>query len=58
MVVSPDGNTCKTILSKADGFKLPDAIDIHKETGMMIVSRFISEDSRIYETVLFIRIEI
>ncbi|CAG2225953.1 unnamed protein product [Mytilus edulis] len=38
MVVSPDGKTCKTILSEADGIKDPWAIDINRETGMMIVS--------------------
>ncbi|CAG2214486.1 unnamed protein product [Mytilus edulis] len=37
LVVSPDGKTCKTILSEADGINRSWAIDIHKETGMMIV---------------------
>ncbi|CAG2225727.1 unnamed protein product [Mytilus edulis] len=38
VVVSPDGKTCKTILSRDDGIKYPWAIDINRETGMMIVS--------------------
>ncbi|XP_052058820.1 uncharacterized protein LOC127699119 [Mytilus californianus] len=38
VVVSPDGKTCKTILSEADGIINPVHIDIHRETGMMIVS--------------------
>ncbi|VDI43573.1 Hypothetical predicted protein [Mytilus galloprovincialis] len=42
VVVSPDGKTCKTILSEADGIKCPLAIDIDRETGIMIVSSEIS----------------
>ncbi|CAG2255683.1 unnamed protein product [Mytilus edulis] len=38
VVVSPDGKTSKTILSEADGIKNPYAIDINRETGVMIVS--------------------
>ncbi|VDI37516.1 Hypothetical predicted protein [Mytilus galloprovincialis] len=38
VVVSPDGKTCKTILSEDDGITLPVALDINKKTGMMIVS--------------------
>ncbi|CAC5374118.1 unnamed protein product [Mytilus coruscus] len=42
VVVSPDGKTCKTILSEDDGIVDPYAIDINRETGTMIVS---SDDS-------------
>ncbi|CAC5397511.1 unnamed protein product [Mytilus coruscus] len=45
VVVSPDGKTYKTILPEADKIKNPYAIDINKETGMMIISSEISEDS-------------
>ncbi|XP_052106594.1 uncharacterized protein LOC127739064 [Mytilus californianus] len=45
VVVSPDGKTCKTILSQTDGINYPRAININKETGKMIVSSKISEDS-------------
>ncbi|XP_071161567.1 E3 ubiquitin-protein ligase TRIM71-like [Mytilus edulis] len=38
VVVSPDGKTCKTILSEADGINHPVFIDINRETGIMIVS--------------------
>ncbi|CAC5358048.1 unnamed protein product [Mytilus coruscus] len=48
VVVSPDGKTCKTILSEDDGIKDPWAIDINRETGMMIVSSTISDNSRSY----------
>ncbi|XP_052106592.1 uncharacterized protein LOC127739062 [Mytilus californianus] len=44
VVVSPDGKTCKTILSKTDGVKSPYAIDINREKGLMIVSSDISGD--------------
>ncbi|XP_063418628.1 uncharacterized protein LOC134701410 [Mytilus trossulus] len=37
VVVTPDGKTCKTILSEADGINFPVYIDIHRETGLMIV---------------------
>ncbi|VDI37674.1 Hypothetical predicted protein, partial [Mytilus galloprovincialis] len=43
VVVSPDGKTCKTILSEADGINFPVAIDIHREKGMMIMSSKIKE---------------
>ncbi|CAG2249913.1 unnamed protein product [Mytilus edulis] len=45
VVVSPDGKTCKTILSEADGIKDPLTIDINKETGMMIVACEINDDN-------------
>ncbi|XP_063425599.1 uncharacterized protein LOC134709360 [Mytilus trossulus] len=45
VVVSPDGKTCKTILSEADGIKHPWAIDINRETQTMIVSSEISADN-------------
>ncbi|CAG2236801.1 clpB [Mytilus edulis] len=44
VVVSPDGKTCKTILSEADGIKSLIAIDIDRESGMMIVSSTIRDD--------------
>ncbi|XP_071161848.1 uncharacterized protein [Mytilus edulis] len=44
VVVSPDGKTCKTILSEADGIKRPWAINIDRETGMMIASTY-SDDN-------------
>ncbi|CAC5369892.1 unnamed protein product [Mytilus coruscus] len=44
VVVSPDGKTCKTILSEADGIKSPHAIDINREIGMMLVSIVISNN--------------
>ncbi|XP_063418737.1 uncharacterized protein LOC134701517 [Mytilus trossulus] len=45
VVVSPDGKTCKTILSEADGINFPVSIDINRETGMMIVSRKVKKTS-------------
>ncbi|CAC5391087.1 unnamed protein product [Mytilus coruscus] len=45
VVVSPDGKTCKTILSEADGVHSPYAIDINRETGLMLVSIEIRNDS-------------
>ncbi|CAC5391101.1 unnamed protein product [Mytilus coruscus] len=45
VVVSPDGKASKTIVSEADGIKSPVAIDINRETEMMIVSSDISDDS-------------
>ncbi|XP_071161784.1 tripartite motif-containing protein 2-like [Mytilus edulis] len=44
VIVSPDGKTCKTILSEANGIKSPWAIDINRETRMMVVSSYISDD--------------
>ncbi|CAC5358184.1 unnamed protein product [Mytilus coruscus] len=38
VVVSSDGKTCRIILSEADGINYPVYIEIHRETGMMIVS--------------------
>ncbi|CAG2201338.1 unnamed protein product [Mytilus edulis] len=45
LVIPPDGKTCKTILSDVDGIIHPYAIDINRETGMMIVSSQIRDDS-------------
>ncbi|CAC5374056.1 unnamed protein product [Mytilus coruscus] len=45
MVVSPDGKSCKTLLSEADGIQCPYGIDINRETGLMMVSCEISDDS-------------
>ncbi|CAG2232755.1 unnamed protein product [Mytilus edulis] len=52
VVVSPDGKTCKTILSRADGMNTLYAIDIDRELGIMIVSskiRVDNYDDREYE---------
>ncbi|VDI38582.1 Hypothetical predicted protein [Mytilus galloprovincialis] len=56
VVVSPDGKTCKTILSEADGIKYPHAIDIDRESGIMIVSSKIrvDNDDREYERTAFV----
>ncbi|CAG2241319.1 unnamed protein product [Mytilus edulis] len=58
VVVSPDGKTCKTILSEADGINTPKAIDIDRETGIMIVSSKIrvDNDDREYETAFVYKI--
>ncbi|VDI60941.1 Hypothetical predicted protein [Mytilus galloprovincialis] len=45
VVVSPDGKTCKTILSEADGINYPVHIDINRETGIMIVSSKVKKTS-------------
>ncbi|CAG2251472.1 unnamed protein product [Mytilus edulis] len=45
VVVSPDGKTCKTILSDVDGINYPVYIDIHRETGIMIVSSKVKKTS-------------
>ncbi|VDI29552.1 Hypothetical predicted protein [Mytilus galloprovincialis] len=45
VVVSPDGKTCKTILSDVDGINYPVYIDINRETGMMIVSSKVKKTS-------------
>ncbi|XP_071161843.1 E3 ubiquitin-protein ligase TRIM71-like [Mytilus edulis] len=45
MVVSPDGKTSKTILSESDGIKDPIAIDINRETGTMLISSRMNDDS-------------
>ncbi|XP_076099803.1 uncharacterized protein LOC143069184 [Mytilus galloprovincialis] len=52
LVVSPDGKICKTILSVAGGIKDLFAIDINRETGLMIVSNHISDEKneKSYET--------
>ncbi|XP_071162050.1 uncharacterized protein [Mytilus edulis] len=52
VVVSPDGKVCKTILSDADEIKDPYAIDINRETGLMIVSSDISgeKNEKSYQT--------
>ncbi|VDI78330.1 Hypothetical predicted protein [Mytilus galloprovincialis] len=52
VVVSPDGKTCKTILSEADGILDPYAIDINRETGMMLVS----SENNLCETVYVYKI--
>ncbi|VDI69478.1 Hypothetical predicted protein [Mytilus galloprovincialis] len=56
VVVSPDGKLCTTILSEADGIDYPYGIDINKETGMMIVSNKIREDSTDYKTAFVYKI--
>ncbi|CAC5374090.1 TRIM71 [Mytilus coruscus] len=58
VVVSPDGKTSKTILSEADGIKHPKAIDIDRETGIMLVSCEASDDSndKVYDTALVFKI--
>ncbi|XP_071150479.1 uncharacterized protein [Mytilus edulis] len=59
VVVSPDGKTCKTILSEADGINPPlYAIDIDRETGIMIVSSIIrdGDDDRNYKTAFVYKI--
>ncbi|XP_052106593.1 uncharacterized protein LOC127739063 [Mytilus californianus] len=56
VVVSPDGKTCKTVLSQADGIKSVSAIDINRERGMMIVSSKISDDSRYYDSAFVYKI--
>ncbi|CAC5374117.1 unnamed protein product [Mytilus coruscus] len=43
--VSPNGKTGMIILSEADKIKYPWAIDINKETGMMIVSSCTPDDN-------------
>ncbi|CAC5391098.1 unnamed protein product [Mytilus coruscus] len=42
-VISPDGKTCKTILSEVDGIRSSVAININRETGLMIISSDISD---------------
>ncbi|CAG2254037.1 unnamed protein product [Mytilus edulis] len=58
MVVSPDGRTCKRILSGSDGIKDPWQIDINRETGIMIVSSRKSDDDSVkdYETAFVYKI--
>ncbi|CAG2230306.1 unnamed protein product [Mytilus edulis] len=56
VVVSPDGKTCKTILSEADGIKSLLAIDIDKESELMIVSCIKSDDSKSYQTAFVYKI--
>ncbi|CAG2255681.1 unnamed protein product [Mytilus edulis] len=46
VVVSPDGKVCKTILSSENGINEPWAIDIHRETRIMIVSNKIRNGLR------------
>ncbi|XP_071138232.1 E3 ubiquitin-protein ligase TRIM71-like [Mytilus edulis] len=51
VVVSPDGQTSKTIISEADGIIRPYGIDVNKETKMIIVSSETRENSKTdYET--------
>ncbi|XP_063425572.1 uncharacterized protein LOC134709337 [Mytilus trossulus] len=45
VVISQDGKICKTILSETDGINYPVYIDIHRETGMMIVSSEVKQTS-------------
>lgn len=58
VVVSPDGQTCKTILSESDGIKSPWGININRETGIMIVSSKIRDDScnTLYDTAFVYKI--
>ncbi|VDI18245.1 Hypothetical predicted protein [Mytilus galloprovincialis] len=56
VVVSPDGKTCKTILSEADGIKNPLAIDINRETGMLIVSSERDEGENSYDSAIVYKI--
>ncbi|CAG2230025.1 unnamed protein product [Mytilus edulis] len=59
LVVSPDGKNYKTILSEADGIKCLRAIDINRETGVMIVSggtSIESDDSKSLETAFVYKI--
>ncbi|CAC5374087.1 unnamed protein product [Mytilus coruscus] len=58
VVVSPDGQTSKTILSKSDGIKDPWAININRATGIMIVSSKIRDDSSdiLYDTAFVYKI--
>ncbi|XP_052106460.1 uncharacterized protein LOC127738990 isoform X1 [Mytilus californianus] len=58
VVVSPDGKTLKTILSEADGIKHPYAIDINRETGIMIVSSHIRDhcEEDLYQTAFVYKI--
>lgn len=41
VVLSPDGKTSKTVLSENDRIRGPGAININRESGMMIVSSYI-----------------
>ncbi|XP_063412546.1 uncharacterized protein LOC134695257 [Mytilus trossulus] len=59
VVVSPDGKTCKTILSEADGMNDPRAIDIDRESDIMIVFskiRVDNDDSKSYDTAFVYKI--
>ncbi|XP_063426137.1 uncharacterized protein LOC134709943 [Mytilus trossulus] len=64
LVISPDGKTCKTILSEVDGINFPVAIDIHREKGKMIVSSKLKEiggenddwDYKMYQTAIIYKI--
>ncbi|XP_071148678.1 uncharacterized protein [Mytilus edulis] len=59
VVVSSDDKTCKSILSEADGIRDPWAIDINRETGIMIVSggtSIESDDSKSLETAFVYKI--
>lgn len=58
VVVSPDGQTSKTILSESDGIKDPWAININRATGIMIVSSKIRDDSSdtLYDTAFVYKI--
>ncbi|XP_063426335.1 uncharacterized protein LOC134710083 [Mytilus trossulus] len=58
VVVSPDGKASQTILSESDGIERPWAIDINRETGLMIVSSELSENGgdTYYETACIYKI--
>ncbi|XP_071160747.1 E3 ubiquitin-protein ligase TRIM71-like [Mytilus edulis] len=58
VVVSPDGKTCKTILSGNDGIESSPYIDINRETGMMIVAHESSDDGndQVYRTASIFKI--
>ncbi|VDI61562.1 Hypothetical predicted protein [Mytilus galloprovincialis] len=58
VVLSPDGKTCKTILSEDDGIKSPWGIDINKEKGLMVVSSFMRDNRRdpFYDTAFIYKI--
>ncbi|CAG2232739.1 unnamed protein product [Mytilus edulis] len=59
VVVAPDGKTCKTILSKADRIKAPQAIDINRESGIMILSsetKVDNDDSESFKTAFVYKI--
>lgn len=64
VIISADGKSHTTILSESDGIKDPFAIDINRETGMMVVASKITDtndiefsddsdgdDDRVHETV-------
>ncbi|CAC5421855.1 unnamed protein product [Mytilus coruscus] len=62
VVVSPDGKTCQTILTEADEILQPYAIDINRQTDIMMISTsflsydFSKNDGRFCEQVFFYKI--